>query len=192
MTDAGNGNAPEQLFPNLSLVLFPCTITCQLIRVAVLRPSIFLGRLRDALSDVDPWLRQLVCGGKIWRETAIGRTTLLSVGINSNIFHGALTGRRTSFPFLGQQRSPGRSLARHFCLSIIPKSYAVAFVKRMPSVFYACAKMWACGYIFAVTSLWKLMSPSLHLWSVVLRDRESHILTINKKRNKGRSLFSVI
>lgn len=87
----GNEKAPAQLFPNLSPVLSSCATTCQPIRVAVLRPSIILCRLRDALWDVDPWLRQLACGDKMWRGTATGRTTLLSVRINCNLFHGAVS-----------------------------------------------------------------------------------------------------
>lgn len=87
----GMKTPPSSYSLNLSPVLSSCTTTCQ--RVAVLRPPIILCRLRDALWDVDPWLRQLACGDKMWRGTATGRTTLLSVRINCNLFHGAVSHR---------------------------------------------------------------------------------------------------
>lgn len=77
--------APEQLFPNRYLVLFPHTDTCLPIRVAVSARVSITWFIKRRPWDADPRLRQLAFGGKVWRATATGRTTLVSVGINSNI-----------------------------------------------------------------------------------------------------------
>lgn len=143
----GNENAPEQLFPNLSPVLSSCTTTCQ--RVEVLRPSIILSRLRDALGTSLHGCASLLVATKCGeglpqdaRHSCQSESTAIPSTVQS------VTGPCTSFPFLGRQRPHGRSLARHFCLSIIPKHYAVAFVKRMPSVFFPTATLARkCGHV---------------------------------------------
>lgn len=41
--------------------------------------------MKRRLWDADPRLRQFTFDGKVWRAAATGRTTLVSVGTNSNI-----------------------------------------------------------------------------------------------------------